>query len=70
MNDEILTVLVEIGFVEGGFYQNQYFTDVLSKPIFPYQISFTEFTLPKTFLLKPICTTNLHLVYLGTIFWG
>jgi len=39
-----------------------------SLPNFPYQISFIEFIPLKTFLLKPICTTNLHCVYLGPIF--
>jgi hypothetical protein len=69
-NDEIPTILVEIGFVESRFYRNQYFTSILSKPNFPYQIFLIEFTLPKTFLPKRICTTSLHCVYLRPIFLG
>jgi hypothetical protein len=55
-NDEIPTILVEIGFVESRFYRNQIFL--------------IEFTLPKTFLPKRICTTSLHCVYLRPIFLG
>jgi hypothetical protein len=56
--------------VEGRFYRKRYFTSILPKPNFPYIISFPNFILLKSFILKVIYTTNLHYVYLGLIFFG
>ncbi len=56
--------------VESKFYWNWYFIGFSIEPKFPYQNSFTKFSLLKTLLSKLVLTTSLNWVIFRTNFLG